>query len=75
MAAYRGDKVQALKYLRVFSQRKVIHLWMVWNLQNDPLLDPIRNDPEFKQIVLDLELKYQAEHDRVRKWLEKNDML
>ena len=31
--------------------------------------------PEFQQIVRDVEAKYQAEHERVRKWLEENDML
>jgi TolB-like protein/Tfp pilus assembly protein PilF len=75
IAAYRGDKEQALKHLRVFSQRKVIHLWMVWNLQNDPLLDPIRNELEFRQIVRDMELKYQAEHERVRQWLKESGFL
>ena len=30
----------------------------------------MRNEPEFQQIVRDMEAKYQAEHERVRKWLE-----
>ena len=44
-------------------------------MNNDPLFDSIRDEPEFKQIVRDVETKYQAEHERVRKWLEENDML
>ena len=32
----------------------------------DPLFDSIRNEPEFQQIVRDVEAKYQAEHERVR---------
>jgi molybdopterin converting factor small subunit len=42
---------------------------------NDPHFDSIRDEPEFQQIVSDIEAKYQAEHERVRKWLEENDML
>jgi molybdopterin converting factor small subunit len=42
---------------------------------NKLLFDSIRDEPEFQQIVRDLEAKYQVEHERVRQWLEENDML
>ena len=48
---------------------------MVTWIKTDPLFNNIRNEPEFQQIVKDVEAKYQAEHDRVRQWLEENDML
>jgi len=41
----------------------------------DVFLTSIRTEPEFQQIVRDVEAKYQAEHERVRKWLDENDML
>ena len=41
----------------------------------DPLLDRIRDEPEFQQILSDAEAKYQAEYERVRQWLEENEML
>ena len=47
----------------------------VIQIQIDPLLESIRNEPEFQQIVRDVEAKYQLEHERVRQWLEENDML
>ncbi len=50
-------------------------LYLIKNIKNDPLFDSIRDEPEFQQIVLDFEAKYQAEHERVRQWLEGNDML
>jgi hypothetical protein len=39
------------------------------------LLNSIRDEPEFQQIVHDIEAKYKAEHERVRLWLEENDMV
>jgi molybdopterin converting factor small subunit len=39
-------------------------------IKSDPLFNNIRNEPEFQQIVKDLEAKYQAEHEKVRKWME-----
>ncbi len=44
-------------------------------IKNDPIFDNIRDEPEFQQIVRDFEVKYQALHERVRQWLEENDML
>jgi molybdopterin converting factor small subunit len=44
-------------------------------IKNDPLFNSIRSEPEFQQIVRDVEVKYQAEHERVRKWLEDNKVL
>ena len=44
-------------------------------MKTDPLFNSIRNEPEFKQIASDIEAKYQAEHERVRKWLEEQRML
>ena len=41
----------------------------------NPLFNSIRNDPEFQKIVRSWVAKYQAEHERVRKWLEEQTML
>jgi hypothetical protein len=48
---------------------------MVSLIKTDPLFGSIRNEPEFQQIIRDVEVKYQAEHERVRKWLEEKGML
>jgi TolB-like protein/Tfp pilus assembly protein PilF len=73
--AFLGDRDKAYYNLKVFNQNERFPLWMVKDLKNNPMLDPIRDEPEFQQIVRDVEAKYQAEHERVRNWLEKNDML
>jgi hypothetical protein len=73
--AFRGEKDKAYKNLRIFNQRKMMPYWAVGLIKNDPLLDNIRDEPEFQQIVREVETKYQAEHERVRQWLEENDML
>jgi hypothetical protein len=44
-------------------------------MKTDPLFNSIRNEPEFQQIVRYVEAKYQAEHERVRKWLEEQATL
>lgn len=52
-----------------------MELYRVTIIKHDPLFNSIRNEPEFQQIVRDIEAKYHADHERVRKWLEENQML
>jgi len=73
--AYRGEVEEAMEDLRKFNQVEKIPQWMVTLIKNDPMLDSLRHEPEFQQIVSDVEAKYQAEHQRVRQWLEENEML
>ena len=73
--AFRGERDKAYKNLRIFNQRQMMHFWMAYFIKNDPLFDSIRDEPEFQQIIRDVEAKYQAEHERVRKWLEEEGML
>lgn len=73
--AFRGEIDKAYENLRLFNQKKVMPIWMVWLISNDPMFESIRNEPEFQRIAMDIEAKYQAEHERVRQWLEENDML
>ena len=75
ISAIMGDKESAYENLTAFSRREKFASWVVPTLKSDPLFDSIRDEPEFQQIVRDVEAKYQAEHERVRKWLEENDML
>jgi TolB-like protein len=73
--AFLGERDKAYKNLRIFNQILRVPLWMANLIKTDPLFDSIRNEPEFQQIAKDIEAKYQAEHERVRKWLEEQGPL
>lgn len=71
--AFLGETGKAYDYLRLVAQKQMMPRWMINDIHYDPLFDNIRDKPEFQQILRDIEAKYQAEHERVRKWLEEND--
>jgi TolB-like protein len=73
--AFTGEKDKSYKNLRIFNQIQRVSLWMANLIKTDPLFNSIRNEPEFQKIAKDIEAKYQAEHERVRKWLEEQGML
>ena len=73
--AFRGERDKAYQNLRIFNKKQMMPLWMVSLIKTDPLFNSIRNEPEFQQVARDVETKYQAEHERVKKWLEEHGKL
>jgi len=73
--AFLGDKEQAYENLRLVNPKPRVPFWLIKDLKNDPLFESIRDEPEFQQIVRDVEAKYHADHEEVRQWLEENEML
>jgi hypothetical protein len=71
--AFLGEKDKAYENLRIYIQKPTENNWGLNIIKTDPLFDSIRDEPEFQQIVKDQETKYQAEHERVRKWLEERN--
>jgi tetratricopeptide (TPR) repeat protein len=71
----RGEKAKAYKILEAFNKKKVMSLYDVEYFKNDPVFDNIRDEPRFRRIFDDIESKYQAEHERVRKWIGEQQSL
>ena len=75
--AIMGNKQNAYRNLHIYNDKigNTEYLGMFWFLKTDPLLESIRNEPEFQEIYHEIEAKYNNTHEKVRKWLEENDML
>jgi TolB-like protein/AraC-like DNA-binding protein/tetratricopeptide (TPR) repeat protein len=73
--AFRGDKRKAYENLNKMNNGQIAGLDEVTLIKMDPLFNSIRNEPEFKKIVSKMEVSYQAEHERVGKWLEAQGQL
>ena len=75
--AFLGNNELAYKHLEELAQIDFQMYYYIIRMlkQQDPLFDSIREEERFQKILQIIEAKYQAEHERVRKWLEENDML
>jgi tetratricopeptide (TPR) repeat protein len=73
--AVLGENEKVMKNLRIYCERQSFTSMYIQLLLNDPMFNTIRNLPEFKQIVNEAEAKYQIVHEKVRKWLDENNML
>jgi len=73
--AFLGDKEKAYKHLDEFNTMNFFGLMLYSFVKNDPLFASIRNEDRFQKILRSMEAKNQAEHERVKKWLEDQGML
>ena len=73
--AFKGDNKKAFQYLEKFNDKKSFSLSYVNLIKHDPLFNNLRQEPRFQAIVKDVEAKYQAEHDRVGKWLKEKGLI
>jgi TolB-like protein/Tfp pilus assembly protein PilF len=74
--AFRGDRDQAYKHLREFNDQSRMRIYVKNGYSEDnPYFISLLGDPEYQSIRAEIVAKYEAEHERVRQWLEENDIL
>ena len=69
------DTKQALEQLRLFSEEDNYHYWILVFLEIDPLVDNLKDIPEFNQLVMKIETKFWLKHDEIKASLEKKGLL
>lgn len=60
-----NQKEKAIEYLVQLKKRNYNDIWLVTRLKYSSMLNNIRNEPEFADVLKDVESKYQKEHERV----------
>lgn len=69
--AMKGEKENALKYLKQTQDRKKGFPYIVIKLLKvNPIWDDYRRDPEFQKVLLNLEATFEKEHNRIEKLLK-----
>jgi TolB-like protein/DNA-binding winged helix-turn-helix (wHTH) protein/cytochrome c-type biogenesis protein CcmH/NrfG len=71
--ALRGEKNQALAALREDAARGMRYLWR-WQLLHNPILESIRDSPEFSAIVAEIEADMAAQLERVREMERRGEL-
>ncbi len=73
--AFKGDKVKAYHYLDELNTLNFYSKQRIILIKNDLMGASINKEEQFQKILKNMETKYQAEHERVRKWLDEQGML
>ncbi len=73
--AYQGDREKSMEHLRLFSEEDHYYYWILIFLKIDPLIDNIKDLPEFRKIMNDIETKFWNWHEGIKSSLEKEGLI
>ncbi|MCK5337889.1 MAG: hypothetical protein KAJ50_03720 [Bacteroidales bacterium] len=73
--SFHGNTDAAIEHLRLFSQQDNYFYWMVIFIEMDPLFDNIKDHPEFRKILDDIEIKFWNYHEQIKASLEEKELL
>jgi len=73
--AYMGEKEEAIAQLRMFAQQDNYYYWILPFLEIEPLMDNIKDLPEFKEIVEEIDAKFWKYHNQIRLSLEQKGLI
>ena len=73
--AYYHDTTKTIEHMKLFSKEDNYQYWVILFFDKDPLVDPIKNLPEFKKVVEDIKNKFWESHERIKVTLEEKGLV
>ena len=73
--SYKGDIENAIEQMKLFSQEDNYFYWILVLFKADPLIDNIKDLPEFNKIFGKLETKFWKSHKQIKASLEEKQLL
>ena len=73
--AYKNDQKNAIEHLKLFAKEDNFQYWVLLFLKLEPLIDNIKDLPEFKEIYKTLESNFWKNHKIIRKSLVEKDLI
>jgi len=73
--AHEGKIEKAIEQLKIFSTQDNFQYWIVLFLDKEPLMDKLRNHPEYKPTLKKIESKFWNSHDELKERLREEGLL
>ena len=73
--AHIDDTKKALEELKLFSEEDNYHYWTILFVEIDPLVDNIKDMPEFIQLTKKIKTKFWKKHEQIKATLENKGLL
>jgi len=75
IAAFLNENDKATDYLKELSKGKVNPVWLLNYLMDHPMLEYLKNTPEFLKIRKKIKTNYQKEHSKTKQILADNGII
>ncbi|WP_319480345.1 helix-turn-helix domain-containing protein [uncultured Draconibacterium sp.] len=73
--SYHGETDKAIEYLKAFTKQDNFHYWTILFTPIDPLMDNLKQHPQYNKVFREIEDKFDANHKRIKKSLESIGLL
>ncbi len=73
--SYRNETDKAIDHLKQFSKQDYYHYWIILFLNQDPLMDNIKDLPEYKRLYKEMEAKFWKNYRQLKAFLKAKHLL
>lgn len=73
--AHKGNNEKAIEHMELFSLQDNYQYWIVIFLEIDPLVDKIKEEPEFQELLQKIKAKFWSRHQEIKVSLEGKNLL
>ncbi|QIA08053.1 helix-turn-helix domain-containing protein [Draconibacterium halophilum] len=67
--AYEGKNEQVIDQLKIFATQDNYQYWILVFIEEDPIYNPLKNHPEFEEILQKIKDRFWKKHDILKKQL------
>lgn len=72
---HEGKFDQAIAQLKVFATNSNYQYWLILFMETDPVFKPLKNHPEFKEVMRKIEDQFWDSHRQLKKSLEEKGLI
>ena len=65
----------AMQHLKLFSEEDNFYYWIILFLEMDPLIDNIKDHPDFRKVIDDINIKFRKYHKQMEASLQEKDLI
>lgn len=73
--AYEGKSEMAMEQLKIFATKSNYQYWIILFMETDPIFKPLKNYPEFKEVMQKIEGRFWDSHHQLKKLLEEKGLI
>ena len=74
--SYMGDRAGAIEHMELFSGQEKYPYWYILFLgMDDPLFNNVKDLPEFRKILKEIDVKFWRYHKKIKDSLKKKELL
>jgi len=73
--AYEGKNDKAIEQLKIFATQDNYQYWILLFMEKDPLLKPLKSNPEFRRTIQKIKNRFWEKHDHLKKILENKGLV